>query len=112
MNLNEEEQTLTGPVRATVEDTAEDPVDAWHEAKDQLDGVTLDGLDVVYRQWVAGLLTAEEIVRRHGQAALSLLQVQRMAYFDGALAYRLDRSHVDRGDDGHRRRDVRSDRGD
>ena len=106
-------QALTGPVNATVADTAEDPVDAWLEAREQLDGVALDGLDVVYRQWVAGLLTAEEIVRRHGQAALSLLQVQRMAYFDGALAFRLDRANAARdAGGGHRRRDVHSDRGD
>ena len=100
-------------MNATVADTAEDPVDAWLEAREQLDGVALDGLDVVYRQWVAGLLTAEEIVRRHGQAALSLLQVQRMAYFDGALAFRLDRANAARdAGGGHRRRDVHSDRGD
>ena len=54
-----------------------------------LDALPVDVLDNVYHRWVGGIITSEDVAKTYGPSTLSVLQVQRLAYFDGALYHNL-----------------------
>ena len=55
------------------------------EAEDRLGTLSMEALDRVYHQWVGGIVTSADVVKAYGSGTLSILQVQRLAYFDGAV---------------------------
>ena len=63
-----------------------------------VDAQPVDVLDTVLA--VGGILTSDEVVRTYGSSTLSVLQVQRLAYFDGALYYNMASKEEDQTESG------------
>ncbi|CAE7462908.1 unnamed protein product [Symbiodinium sp. CCMP2592] len=49
----------------------------------------LAALDLIYTRWEQGLISSEEVAAQYGHEFLHTLQVQRLAYFDGAVFHQL-----------------------
>ena len=87
---------LANDAPPTAVDTLDDPVAL--EAADRL--CTTRGCLGHCVLAVGGILTSDEVVRTYGSSTLSVLQVQRLAYFDGALYYNMASKEEDQTESG------------
>ena len=68
------------------------------EAQDRLAALSVEQLDTIYQKWVSGLLSTHEVLTTYGRATLHTIQMQRLAYYDGAVFHEMEKQALDEGD--------------